>query len=61
MSLVGISAGEGERSLGNPRIYHVRLPVWRGLNVSGAALKGKQISIVATKEGWFRPKALSRC
>lgn len=51
MSLVGIGAGEGEGSMGNPRIYHVRLPVWRGLNISGAALKGKQISIVATREG----------
>lgn len=42
MSLVGISAGEGERSLGDPIIYNARLPVWRGLHISGVALKGKQ-------------------
>lgn len=35
--------------MGNPRTCHVRLPVWRALSISGAALKGKHISIVATR------------
>ena len=35
MSPVGINAGEGERRPGDPGIYNIRLPVWRGLHLSG--------------------------